>query len=171
MQQHLENFKPRNPYMHDDINAYTEKWQQVTAIKPLNRHNLIKKGQLTFTGNVYSFYHKIHNIGLQYGVYTKKLQDICYGLSICPNSYNAHIFTDLQYQEMAAVLYEKLADPMVIPAAHTKYRHITDHYAEENDGYAVPYEILEDNHPMMHKDPVIKASPPTVCIISKPSQQ
>jgi hypothetical protein len=124
---------------------------------PLNHHDFIKKGQIVFTGDIYSFYHKLHNIGRQYGVYTKKLADVKYGMSICPDSHNGHYFSDMEYQEMAAALYEKLSDPSIIPITYTKYRNITDRYAEENDGYAALYEILEDSHPTMQRDPVFKA--------------
>jgi hypothetical protein len=32
-------------------------------ITPLNWHDFITKGQISFTGNMYNFYHKIRNIG------------------------------------------------------------------------------------------------------------
>jgi hypothetical protein len=56
---------------------------------------------------------------------------------------------------MAAVLYEKLSDTSVIPVQYTNLRLIIDHYAEDNDGYAVLHELLEDSHPGMQKDPLI----------------
>lgn len=117
-------------------------------IAPLNWHDFIKKGQISFSGVIFTFYHKIHNIGKQYGVYTRKLSDICYGLSICPESHNGHLFSTTEYEDMAAALYKKLSDPNVIPSSYVKHRNIADRYAEDNDGYMVLYEILEDTHPM-----------------------
>ena len=34
MQQHLENFKPSNPYMHDDINTYTKNGNRSLPLNP-----------------------------------------------------------------------------------------------------------------------------------------
>jgi hypothetical protein len=64
---------------------------------------------------------------------------------------------------MAATLYEKLLDPYVIPATYIKYCNITDRYAEENDGCAALYEILEDSHPMMQKVPFLTAPHSAYC--------
>ncbi len=56
---------------------------------------------------MFSFYHKIHNIGKAYGEYTSHPNEIKYGCNLCPTAYNQHFFTDSDYTDMAAVLYEK----------------------------------------------------------------
>jgi hypothetical protein len=153
-------FPQSNIGFHLNANQNDHKTNGITT---LNRHNFIKKGQIRFTGDMYTVYHKIHNIGKQYGVYTRKLQDVRHDLSLCPDSYIGHTFTNNQYEDMAAALYEKLSDPNVMPLTYTKYRNITDHYAEENDGYTALYKILEDSHPMMQKDPVFTTPLSTDC--------
>jgi hypothetical protein len=76
-------------------------------------------------------------------MYTKKLADVGYGMSICPDSHNAKYFSDMEYQVMAAALYEKLSDPSIELVICTKYRNAL-------------YEILEDSHATMQRDPVFK---------------
>jgi hypothetical protein len=95
---------------------------------------------------MFSFYHKIHNTGKSYGIYTLPLQDIWYGCNLCPTTYNQHTFTDLEYSDMAAILYEKLLDVSVIPLQYKTLRNIIDRYAEDNDGFATLYELMEDTY-------------------------
>jgi hypothetical protein len=83
--------------------------------------------------------------------------EVQYGQSLCPIEHNGHYFSEEEYDGMAAALYEKLSDPAVIPLNYQKYRNIINRYAEENDGYAALYEILEDSHPLLQRDPTVQA--------------
>jgi len=47
---------------------------------------------------------------------------------------------------MAAILYEKLLDVSVIPLQYKTLRNIIDRYAEDNDGFAILYELMEDTY-------------------------
>jgi hypothetical protein len=126
---------------------------------PCNHHDFIKKAQVHYNGKIFTFYNKLRNVGRQYGIYLQALDDIKYEASLCPPSYNGHTFTDMEYEIMAATLYEKLGHTDVIPDQYNQFRTIIDRYADTNDGFLVLYEMLEDEHPAMKQDPIQR--PPT----------
>ena len=126
---------------------------------PCNHNDFIKKAQVRYTGKIFTFYNKLQNVGRQYGIYLQALDDIKYEVSLCPPSYNGHIFTDVEYENMAATLYEKLGHTDVIPDQYNRFRNIIDRYVDSNDGFLVLYEMLEEEHPAMKQDPIQR--PPT----------
>ena len=71
-----------------------------------------------------------------------------------PPSHNGHTFTDQEYEDMAATLYEKLGHMDVIPETYSRYHNILDRYVDTNDGYLALYEMMEDEHPAMKQDPI-----------------
>jgi hypothetical protein len=112
-----------------------------------------------YTGKIFTFYNKLQNVGRQYGIYLQALDDIKYEVSLCPHSYNGQIFTDVEYENMAATLYEKLGHTDVIPDQYNRFRNIIDRYVDSNDGFLMLYEMLEEEHPAMKQDPI--QHPPT----------
>jgi hypothetical protein len=107
---------------------------------------------------MFTFYVSLQNID-KYGIYLDSLDDIRYDMSLCPTSMNGHTITDQYYADMATTLYEKLSHTEVIPTSYQCYRHIIDKYVDDNDGYQVLYEMLEDEHPSIHQDTIDR--PPT----------
>jgi hypothetical protein len=132
-------------------------------IIPCNHNDFIKKAQIRYTGKIFTFYNKLRNVGRQYGIYLQALDDIKYEASLCPTSHNGHTFTDLEYEDMAATLYEKLDHIDVIPEQYSRYRSIIDRYVDTNDGYLVLYEMLEDEHPAMQQDPIQRTPTSNEC--------
>ena len=128
-------------------------------VVPCNHNDFIKKAQVRYTRKIFTFYNKLRNVGCQYGIYLHALDDIKYEASLCPPSYNGHIFTDIEYENMAATLYEKLVHTDVIPDQYNRFRNIIDRYVDSNDGFLVLYEMLEEEHPAMKQDPI--QHPPT----------
>ena len=55
---------------------------------------------------------------------------------------------------MAAALYEKLADTSCISEEYPHIWNIIDGYTEDNDGYQIMYEVMEEAHPALQRDPV-----------------
>lgn len=106
---------------------------------------------------MFTFYNKLHNVGVQYGVYLLPADQIQYDCSLCPNDYDGVVITDARYYKMAATLYEKLSDSECIPERCQQPRNVIDRYVDANDGYQVLYELMEDHHPAMKWDRIISA--------------
>lgn len=123
----------------------------------------MKRAQIKYTGQPYVFYNKLRNIGQQYGVYLKPLNQIKYGFSLCPEDHDEHTFDDEEYHQMAAALYEKFADTQCISEDYQRIRNIIDRYNEDNDGYQILYEIMEDAHPALQQDSIYRAPQSTDC--------
>jgi hypothetical protein len=123
----------------------------------LNHYEFMKRAQVKYTGQPYVFYNKLRNIGQQYGVYLKPLNQIKYGFSLCPADHDGHIFDDEEYHQMAAALYKKFADTQCISEDCQRIRNIIDRYNEDNDGYQILYEIMEDAHPALKQDSIYRA--------------
>jgi hypothetical protein len=130
---------------------------------PLHHYEFVKRAQVKYAGQAYVFYNKLRNIGQQYGVYLKALNTLKCGLSLCPDEYAGHYFTTEEYRLMAAALYEKLADTGCISEDYPAIRHIIDGYTEDNDGYQIMYEIMEEHHPALQSDPVYRAPTSLEC--------
>jgi len=136
---------------------------QYNKYVPLHHYEFVKRAQVKYTGQAYVFYNKLQNIGQQYGVYLKALNALKCGLSLCPDEYAGHHFTTEEYRLMAAALYEKLADISCISEDYPALRHIIDGYTEDNDGYQIMYEIMEEHHPALQSDPVYRAPTSLEC--------
>jgi hypothetical protein len=130
---------------------------------PLYHYEFVKRAQVKYTGQSHVFYNKLQNIGQQYGVYLKALNQLKCGLSLCPDEYAGHYFDTEEYRLMAAALYEKLADTSCISEDYPTIRHIIDGYTEDNDGYQIMYEIMEEHHPALQSDPVYHAPTSLEC--------
>jgi hypothetical protein len=109
------------------------------------------------------FYNKLRNIGQQYGVYLKALNQLKCGLSLCPDEYVGHYFDTEEYRLTAAALYEKLADTNYISEDYPTIQHIIDGYTEDNDGYQIINEIMDKHHPALQSGPVYRAPTSLEC--------
>jgi len=124
----------------------------------LNHRDFISKVKVRYSeGKMFTFYNKLRNVGVQYGVYLLPADQIQYDRSLCPNEYDGVVITDARYYKMAATLYEKLSDSECIPERCQQPRNVVDRYVDANDGYQVLYELMEDYHPAMKRDPIISA--------------
>lgn len=124
----------------------------------LNHRDFITKVKLRYSnGKMFTFYNKLRNVGLQYGVYLLAVDQIQYDRSLCPGEYDGIPITDDRYYKMAATMYEKLSDSECIPDRCHQLRNVIDRYVDANDGYQVLYEFMEDHHPAMKRDPIISA--------------
>ena len=104
-------------------------------------------------GKIFSFYNKLRNIGTPHGVFLIPLESVRLDGSLCPDEYKGCSISDDRYLAMGATLYEKLSDVECIPEKFTRTRHLVDRYVDINDGYQVLYELLEESHPALDKDP------------------
>lgn len=109
------------------------------------------------------FYTQIYNSSPQYGIYLTPIDAVCHDQSLCPYSFGGHVFSDMECWAMAATLYEKLSWTDVIPTTYNKVHNIISHYVDLNDGYLILWEMMEDEHPGMQKDPIYPPPNSTEC--------
>jgi hypothetical protein len=125
-----------------------------TALPLLNHREFINKAKVRYQeGKMFSFYNKLRNVGSPLGVYLIPLDQVRLDCSVCPESMYGFNISDDRYYAMGATLYEKLSDFECIPEKCSRIRHIVDRYVQKNDGYQVLYELLEECHPVLDKNP------------------
>ncbi len=130
-------------------------------LPPVNHDQAIKRAKIQFNGlnDVFVFYNQLMNAMEQFGIYLIPLHSVKYQMSLCPTHYNGIPIDAHRKQIKGNTLYQKLQNPDVLPTEYISVRNIINRYAEINDGYEVPYAVLELVHPALQTDQVI--SPPT----------
>ena len=117
------------------------------TLPPLDHHKFIKYGEVTFTGNIFAFYHILQNFGYQWGLPLIPLKDIRHGKSLCPD-----YVPPVEYQRMTHALYEKLQSADCIPYTYSNLRSTLNRYSSNYDGYKALYAIMKDYVPRLNKD-------------------
>jgi hypothetical protein len=125
----------------------------------VNHDQALKRAKIQFTelGDIFVFYNQLMNALEQFGIYLIPLNTVKYQVSLCPTHHNGIPIDTYRQQLMASTLYQKLQSSDVIPMEYTSIRNIINRCAESNDGYQVPYAMLELVHPALQTDAVISA--------------
>lgn len=145
---HHQQGDPRN--MGNTRSSGIQPSTQNNELPLLNHRDFINKVKLKYTdGKMFTFYNKLRNIGPQYGIFFKPVENITFDCCLCPEEYQGNPIDDTRYKAMAATVYEKLSDTNCIPDRCSRMRNIVDRYVDVNDSYQVMYKFMEEYHPAM----------------------